>query len=412
MEESEPPKSKTILSKVDEIFDKFKDILKHVRFLASRKRKKLLIQYGDHIRTAIEKIEQNQSLGKFLKENLGSYFPKISGAWDQYESKETGKTELISSGVIILGKKFIDIFIHESRDVLRIRKGKVYVTLNSIFIVLFSLCLVYFLILMPVDVSENPEGNFILPGNEKEEWAFAVIMALIVVLFCGYIASVLLSKLSLKMYVQLVRENQKLGLVPTAQIFGGPLYRKLLSRAVVGGFLAYNMSMALVSQLSVVRFLRSPNPEEIRLIPDPELMVQLMWIVAIPAIILLVPIWLMMDIGLVKTKKPEGYEFESVNIAGSKIYKYIKGYAGIAFVYNLILVTAIWATDDVPFIRILMRLLSPFIVISYMFPVVVIIDYKNEVFKKKLWNKLQKYKITKKIDVNIREKPIESYKDF
>ncbi len=412
MDESETSKSKTALSKVDDILVKFKDLLKNVRFLAPRKRKKLLIKYGDHIRTAMEKIEVNQSLEKFLKENLGSYFPKISGAWDQYKNKEAGKTELISSGVIILGKKFIDIFIHESRDVLRIRKGKVYVTLNSIFISLFVLCLVYFLILIPVNVAKKPEGNFIFPGDEKLEWVFAVVMALLVVLFCGYIASVLLSKLSLKIYVQLVRENQKLGLVPTAQLFGSSLYRKLLSRAVIAGFLAYNISMALVSQISFVRFMRSPNPGGVDLIPDPELLVQMMWIVAIPSIFLLVPIWLMMDLGLVKTIKSDDFEFESLNIAGSRIYEFVKGYASVGFIYNLFIIIFIWSTDDVPFIRILMRVLSPFIVISYMFPVVVIIDYKNAVFKRKLWKQLQKYNLNKKIDVNIRETPIKSYKDF
>lgn len=158
--------------------------------------------------------------------------------------------------------------------------------------------------------------------------------------------------------------------------------------------------------------MRSVYPEGVKLIPDPELMIQIMWIVAIPCILFLVPIWLMMDIGLVKTRKVAGFDFENVNIAGSKFYKFVKGYAGIGFVYNLILIVFVWASDDVPVIRTVMRLISPIIVISYMFPVVVIIDYNNEKFKKKLWKRLKKYEIDKKLIITMEEKTIESYEEI
>lgn len=43
------------------------------------------------------------------------------------------------------------------------------------------------------------------------------------------------------------------------------------------------------------------------------------------------------DSGLVTTKKIKGVQFEAVNLASSPLYKVIKGYAGIGFVYNLII---------------------------------------------------------------------------
>ncbi|MFX0071882.1 MAG: hypothetical protein ACFFAO_12405 [Candidatus Hermodarchaeota archaeon] len=391
---------------------KFQDRLKMINFIGYGRKKKLLFKYGEYIEKAMEDIEKKQSLEKYLKDELGSYFYRIRGAWEQYKDGVIEKTGLIASCSLLLGKKFIDIFIHESREVLKLRKRNVYLTLNGIFGILFILCIFYFLLLIPINTALKPSGNFILPGNERFEWIFAMIMALIIIFLVGSIASFILSNLTLKIYLSFIGKNQKLGLVPTVNLFGSALYKKLISRAIIIGFLTFNLAYNLASISLFVSWMRGVDPEQISLLPDPELMIQIMWIVAIPCILVLVPIWLMMDIGLAKTKKISGFEFESVNLTGSKFYKFIKGYAGISFIYNLVLLIFAWANEDIPLIRIIMRIISPVIVISYMFILVVLIDYNNEKFKKKLWKQLEKYRINKKFNQIIEIQPIKSYTEI
>jgi len=392
---------------------KFKDLLKTINFIGYRKKQKLLIKYGDLIEDIINKIEGEKKLGRFIKDGLGSYFHKIRGAWDQYKKAEIDKTGLISSGCLVLGKKFVDIFIHESRDVLRARKRNVYLTLTTVFASLFTLCMFYFTLLMPIDITGKPEGNFIIfPVNEKLEWIFTMIMSLIIVISFGYLASLILPRLTVRIYTKSMKKNQKFGLVATENLFGSALYRKLLGRAIVMGFLAFNLAFNLASQKIFVTWMRSVNPEGIDVIPDPELMIQIIWIVSIPCILIIVPIWLMMDIGLARTSKVSGVEFESVDLTGSKFYKFIKGYAGIGFAYNLVLIIFVWATDDVPPMRVMMRVLSPIIVISFMLPLVVLIEYNNEHFKRKLLLKLEKFEISKRINVTIEVEQIKSYEEL
>jgi hypothetical protein len=154
------------------------------------------------------------------------------------------------------------------------------------------------------------------------------------------------------------------------------------------------------------------NPSGITLIPDPELMIQSMWMVAIPSVLVIVPIWVMMDIGLARTRKIRGVDTEFYSLTGSKTYKFIKGYAGIGFFYNLSLILFVWSTDAVPVIRNIVRLISPLIVIVFMFPLVILIENNNEVFKRKLWNKLKNYDINQKFNVSISMETINSREEL
>ncbi|MFX1411969.1 MAG: hypothetical protein ACFFA6_16605, partial [Promethearchaeota archaeon] len=108
----------------------------------------------------------------------------------------------------------------------------------------------------------------------------------------------------------------------------------------------------------------------------------------------------------------KGFEFESVNLSGSKVYKLIKGYAGIGFIYNLVLLIFVWASDDVHIVRVIMRAASPIIAITFMLPLVILIDYNNESFKRKLWKKLKKYEINKKLNSTIKIDIINNYEEM
>lgn len=391
----------------------FKERIQDFVFIGKKKRKqKLLVKYGDFLEDSIERIENEKKLGKYLKLGLGSDFQKIRGAWNQYKNEEIDKTVFISLCVIILGTKFIDLFVRESKDILLTRKTSVYLTFIIVFIGVFAFCMFYFLLLMNVDIIANPDGNFIIPGNEQSEWIFTIWMAVIMIMSCGFLASLLLPRVTVKAYTKSIKKDQRFGLVETEILFGGALTRKILLRAMILGFLVYNFSYTLASQRVFVEYMRSVNPAGVGMIPDPELMIQMLWIVSIPCVFVIIPIWLMNDIGIAKTEKVKGTEFESLNLTGSKFYKFIKGYASIGFIYNLVFIIGVWAVEDIPLMRVIMRIASPIIVISFMFPLVVFIEARNEHFKKKLWTKLQKFDINKKLSVEIKVETITSYDEI
>ncbi len=372
----------------------------------------LLRLYKRKIKKEMEKIEKTEGLELFLKTELHPNFDKIAGAWDQYKNGEIKKSELITCGVYSLEYDFIKPFERYFYERINYEKGKAYLTLLAIFLSLFGFTLSYFLFFAPIDVSVAPQGHFIFPGHEGEEWIFTLIMGPISVISFGFIAILFISHFILKFYVKLIRKNQKFGAVHTEFLGGRSIFRKLFFRAFFIGILSCNLSLVLASQESFVQFMRSVNPSEPYILPDPELMIQLTWIVVIPCIFILVPIWLMMDIGLVKTKKVNGVEFESINLAGSKIYKYIKGYAGIGFIFQFFILIWVWATQDVPILRTVMRIISPIILISFMFPLVILVDYKNEKFKQKLWEKLKKSKMNWKLTATVKIELVENYKDI
>ncbi|MFX1383537.1 MAG: hypothetical protein ACFFBP_13935 [Promethearchaeota archaeon] len=385
----------------------------HFNSKISKRKQKLITKYGGLIEQAMNKIETEQNLGRFLRIELGSYFYDIIGAWIKYKTREIDKPTLINHCINMLGNKFIDIFIQKSLSVFKERKRNVYLIFLVIFISVYAFCMTYFLILMPEFYPwTKPQGNFIFPGDERQEWIFTMIMAPISLITFSYFASLILPRLTLRIYTKSVKKNQKFGLVTPQHLFGRSLYRKLFFRALVIGLFTYNLSYTLSSQILFVSFMKSVDPTGVNLIPDPELMIQIMWLSVIPCIFIIIPVWLMMDLGLTRTKKIEGVESESVNLAGSKFYKGIKGYAGIGFIYNLVLLISIWISDDVPLIRIIMRVISPILVISFMFPLVVLIDYSNEAFKRKLWEKLKKYEINKKLKIVVEEEPIEKYEEI
>jgi len=369
-------------------------------------------EFKRKIKREMNKIEKSGGLEIFLKTELDEKFRKIEGAWQQYKNDEISKSEFITCGIYNLEYDFIKPFEKYLYERINYEKGKAYSTLIAIFIFLFSFTICYFLFFAPIDVSIAPEGHFIFPGHEGEEWIFTLIMGPISVLLFGSITIFGLSPFIMRFYIKLIRKNQKFGAVHTEFLGGRALFRKLFARAFFIGLLTCNLSLVLASQESFVELMRSVNPTEPYLLPDPELMIQLAWIVVIPCIFLLVPIWLMMDVGLVKTQKVGGVEFESINLAGSKFYKYIKGYAGIGFIYQFFILIFIWAVQDVPPLRTLMRIISPIILISFMFPLVILVDLKNKNFKEKIWERLKKKELNNKLICFVKVEQKEHYQNI
>jgi hypothetical protein len=105
-----------------------------------------------------------------------------------------------------------------------------------------------------------------------------------------------------------------------------------------------------------------------------------------------------MDSGVVTTKKIKGVQFEAANLASSRLYKIIKGYAGIGFIYNLIIMIIFWVTPAIQRgmfeMAIIIQIISPLIAAGSAFPGVMILEY----FKPRIRTLVEK--ILTKLDMN------------
>ena len=259
---------------------------------------------------------------------------------------------------------------------------KVYLFFVILYALLIILSIVAFSI-MP-DPMPNPEGDFITLGNVQIEWVFAIVMAGVCGTIAGLISIFFVSPIFIKRYVKTLSKKHKVGLVDMEKLNGSLLFRKIWIRSIILGFFVGNICFTLSGQEIIIEFMRIVNPSTIYSIPDVATMWQLAWIITIPCALIVVPIWVMMDSGLVSTKKIKGVQFEAVNLASSPLYKVIKGYAGIGFVYNLIIMIIFWVTPVIQRgvfeMAIIIQIISPLIAAGSAFPGVMILEcYKPRI---------------------------------
>jgi hypothetical protein len=229
------------------------------------------------------------------------------------------------------------------------------------------------------DPMPNPEGDFITPGNVQIEWIFAIVMAGVCGTIAGLISIFFVSPIFIKRYVKTLSKKHKVGLVDIEESDGSLLFRKIWIRSIILGFFVGNICFTLAGQEIIVEFMRSVNPSTTYVLPDVATMWQLAWIITIPCALIVVPIWVMMDSGLVSTKKIKGVQFEAVSLASSPLYKVIKGYAGIGFIYNLIIMIIFWVTPVIQSgkfeMAVIIQIISPLIAAGSAFPGVMILEY-------------------------------------
>ncbi len=254
---------------------------------------------------------------------------------------------------------------------------KVYLFFIILYVLLIFLSIVAFSI-MP-DPMPNPEGDFITPGNVQIEWIFAIVMAGVCGTIAGVISIFFVSPIFIKRYVKTLSKKHKVGLVDIEELSGSLLSRKIWIRSIILGFFVGNICFTLAGQEIIVEFMRSVNPSTTYSLPDVATMWQLAWIITIPCALIVVPIWVMMDSGLVSTKKIKGVQFEAVALASSPLYKVIKGYAGIGFIYNLIIMIIFWVTPVIQSgkfeMAVIIQIISPLIAAGSAFPGVMILEY-------------------------------------
>ncbi len=274
----------------------------------------------------------------------------------------------------------------------------------------------FFLILLGVIFVLDPEetggeGEYILPGDSTIEGFYPLIIVP-VLLICGIIALFLASKIFLKIYVKTLGKNKKIGMVQPKELDNSELVKKIFLRSILLIFFILNICYTLVSQEAIVKLMRSPDPNTDYSVPDAPLMYEIAFLLAIPCSLILIPIWAMNDSGLVASKKNNALEFENVDLASGTMYKVIKGYAGIGFLYSftMMLINWVMASDEPQYM--ILQMLSPIMFISFAFPIVIYLEMHRNKLREKMWKTLNKLQMANKFALSINLMPMETYEDL
>ena len=274
--------------------------------------------------------------------------------------------------------------------------NKTYVFFIVLYVCLISLSIIGFL-LMPNPIL-YPEGFFITPGNVQAEWIFAVVMPGVTGTVFGILAIYLISPIFIKIYSKFLSKKNKIGLVKIEELSKSTLFRRIWVRSIILGFFVGNICFTLAGQESIIKFMRSVSPSEPYMIPDIETLWQIAWVIAIPSVLIVIPIYVMNDVGIIKVKKIDGFQFMTADLAGKPLYKVIKGFAGIGFIYNLIVMIVFWVSSSVEIsgfnITIFIEILSPLIAAGSVFPGIIILE------SLKTHNRKRAEKVLTKLNLN------------
>lgn len=282
----------------------------------------------------------------------------------------------------------------------------------TIFLVISAAFFLLLTLIFTLDPEETGgEGEYILPGDSAIEGLYPLFIVP-TLLICGFIALFFTNKIFLRFYVNTLGRNRKIGLVPFKQLDNSALARKIFLRSLVLIFFRLNICYTIASQENIVEIMRSVDPPATFNVPDAALMYELAWILAIPCTFILIPIWAMNDIGLVSSKKNKELDFENADLASSTFYKIIKGYAGIGFMYSMVVMIVNWALETQEVQYVFLQYLSPIIFISFGFPLVIFLETQRENLRKRMWKTLQKHQMDKKFENNINLVAIQSLEEI
>ena len=284
-------------------------------------------------------------------------------------------------------------------------KKRNYLICFIIFIGLFTFVDIFILIF-----NMRGEDLYITPGVGRYEWFFAINVAIIAVLGAGIVSLYLGMPIFSKIYLKSLGKKQLAGFVPEEELSTKSHFIRLWGRSLVLGFFVANIAYTLSSNEGFVQFMLTPlgyqnmiNEYGKILVPDAFTMLHIIWIVAIPLTFLFIPIWFLIDVGFVSTKKVKGLDFKSVNVTTHRFYRIIKGYAGIGFTYNLIMIiysrVVIQANPDP--LSTFVQFLIPLNLIVSVFPLAIIMDHQKQRFKKKFESIVIKLDMNKELKCTI-----------
>ncbi|MFX0207243.1 MAG: hypothetical protein ACFFDT_14740, partial [Candidatus Hodarchaeota archaeon] len=253
-------------------------------------------------------------------------------------------------------------------------KKSIYIICMGIFVFLLAFAAFFFLVLQ-ADVDYYSEDYFITPGIYAIEWILSIWLVPVFILISGIIAIYFGVNYFMKFYIKRIGKKHTLGLVLVEEVTGTSLFRKFLFNSIILAFFIFNLTYSLASQSIVVEFMRSVNPYEIvEIVPDVEVLLQLLWLVSIPCTLLFVLIYIIRDLGLVYSDDIKGYDIQSVNLVTTGLFQLIQGYASLGFLYNFIVSIISWTFFPgmgVTELGFIMMFISPIIGIVCCFPLMI-----------------------------------------
>lgn len=245
------------------------------------------------------------------------------------------------------------------------------------------------------------------PGLYAIEWLFSLwmipAMAIIIALISGYLATFLYFNL----YIKRLSNKSKIGIAQTENLSPAMTWLKILTRSLILALFTMNIAYMLSSQTIVVDAVRTDLPISSILLPDTLTMYGLLYLVIIPCSFILVPIWISNDSGLVRTKKIRKKDIDSVKLVSTPLYKLVKGYVGIGFIFNLIVLTIdMFLRTAVDPITAPLLIMAPLIIVFFVSPMVILIEICQKSFKFRMLRILEKLGLNKSIEVTVNLKPI------
>lgn len=249
------------------------------------------------------------------------------------------------------------------------------------------------------------------PGLYAIEWLFSLwmipAMAIIVALISGYLGTFIYFNL----YIKRLTKKSKIGIAQSEELSAGMTWLKIMARSFILALFTMNIAYMLASQLIVVDAVRTDIPVSSIILPDTLTMYGLLYLVIIPCAFLLVPLWISNDVGVVKSKKIRKKEINGVKLVSTPFYKLVKGYVGIGFLFNLIVLTVdlFLRTAVDPFTAPLL-IMAPLIIVFFVSPMVVLMEIRNTSFKSRLLRKLEKLGLNKELEVTVVLKSIRDVK--
>jgi hypothetical protein len=240
------------------------------------------------------------------------------------------------------------------------------------------------------------------PGLYAFEWLFSLWMipvtAVLTGLFSGYIAMFLY----INFFIRYKSRKGTIGITQTEELSPAMKWIKIFIRSFILALFTMNLSYMLSSQEIVVDVIRLDQPASSIILPDPLTMYGLLYLVIIPCSFLLVPIWISNDIGIISSKKIRKKNINDVKLVSTPIYKLVKGYVGIGFIFNLIVMIANIALNTYgDAFSLTLLIISPLIIVFFVTPIVVLIEIGQMSFKKRILGMLEKLGLNKKIEVII-----------
>jgi len=245
------------------------------------------------------------------------------------------------------------------------------------------------------------------PGLYAIEWIFSLwmipIMAILVALISGYLATFLYFNL----YIKRLSKKSKIGIAQSEEMSAGMTWLKIMARSFILALFTMNIAYMLASQSIVIEVVRTDLPASSILLPDTLTMYGLLYLVIIPCAFVLVPIWISNDVGVVRSKKIRKKDIDGVKLVSSPIYKLVKGYVGIGFIFNLIVLTVdLFLRTAVDPITAPLLIMAPLIIVFFVSPMVVLLEIRRKSFKTRILRKLEKLGLNQEFEVSVNLKPL------